>query len=200
MNESIMPGRNAEIKILFLEDNPSDAKAIMKELDKGRRATPVLVEHVERLSLALESIQKKEPDIILTDLKLPDSDGLETVTRLIKHVPKIPLVVLTATYEQEELAVESIRLGVQDYLFNDKMDGDLLMRVIRYAIERKQAEGVLHQKIKELAESNEKLEQFNKLAVGREQRMIELKVQVNELSKALGRPAPYALSSLRGGG
>ena len=207
MNESIMSGRftkglrmdDAEIRILFLADNPSDAKAVMKELDKCRRATPILVEHVERISLALEYLQKKEYDIILTDLKLPDSDGLETATHLLEQAPKIPLIVLTATYEQEDLALEAIRRGAQDYLFKDKMDGALLIRVIRYAIERKRAEAVLHQKIKELAESNEKLEQFNILAAGREQRMVELKVQVNELSTALGRPAPYDLSLVRGG-
>src|SRR6185295_19391294 len=77
---------------------------------------------------------------IITDLQLPDSQGLDTVKRLLEHAPTIPVVVMTGTYVQEELALEAIRHGAQDYVFKDKLDGSILMRVIRYAIQRKHVE------------------------------------------------------------
>lgn len=129
-----------EIKILLLEDNLLDAKAVIRELNKGQRATPVPIEHVGRLSLALECLQKNKYDVILSDLKLPDSEGLETVKRLLEQAPEIPLVVMTGSTAEEGVALEAIRCGAQDYLFKDKLDGALLMRVIRYAIQRKQVE------------------------------------------------------------
>lgn len=130
------------IRILLTEDNPLDAKAIIKELNKWQKTTPVCVEHVGLLSLALEQLQKNKFDIIITDLQLPDSIGIETVKRLIEHAPTIPVVVLTGTYLEEESAIEAIRHGAQDYVLKDKLDGRLLMRVIHYAIERKQAEEI----------------------------------------------------------
>lgn len=128
------------IRILLLEDNLADAKAIMRELNKWQRATPVQIEHVDRLSLALECLQKNEFDIVITDLQLPDSAELETVKRLLEQAPEIPVVVMTGNNAGEELALEAIRRGAQDYLFKDQLNGPLLMRVIRYAIQRKQVE------------------------------------------------------------
>ncbi len=181
---------DAEMKILLVEDNLSDAKVIMKELDNRRSAAPVLVEHVERLSLALECVQKKEYDIILTDLKLPDSDGLETVRRLLEQAPKIPLIVLTATYEQEALAVETIQLGAQDYLFKDKMDGALLIRVIRYAIERHRIQEALIKAKRELEAKILELENLNNIMMGREERILELKEENKQLKKVLETTRP----------
>ncbi len=127
---------DAEIRILLLEDSPSDAKMVIRELNKRKSAMPVSIEHVGRLSLALERLKKNQFDVILTDLKLPDSDGLETVTRLLERAHKIPVVVMTGTYLDEGVALEAIRHGAQDYLFKDQMDGALLTRVIRHAVER----------------------------------------------------------------
>jgi signal transduction histidine kinase len=131
---------DAAIKILLLEDDRLDAEAVMREIKKGQRTTPVLIKHVERLSSAFEQLQEDKFDVVITDLHLPDSDGLETVKRLVEQAPMIPVVVMTGTYLEEGLALESIACGAQDYLFKDKLDGALLMRVVRYAIQRKQME------------------------------------------------------------
>ena len=75
---------------------------------------------------------------MLLDLSLPDADGLETLVRAHAQAPKIPIVVLTG-HDDEALAVRAVRAGAQDYLVKGRVDGELLVRSIRYASERGRA-------------------------------------------------------------
>ena len=75
---------------------------------------------------------------MLLDLSLPDADGLDTLVRAHARAPKIPIVVLTG-HDDEALAVRAVRAGAQDYLVKGRVDGDLLVRSIRYASERGRA-------------------------------------------------------------
>jgi FixJ family two-component response regulator len=76
---------------------------------------------------------------VLLDLGLPDSQGLETLAKTYSQAPEVPIVVLTGL-DDDALGVQAVNRGAQDYLKKGQVDGELLMRTIRYAIERKRAE------------------------------------------------------------
>lgn len=135
------------LKILYVEDNPGDVRLIEEVLSQNKSIS-FEIEHFNRLKPALERLNKGGVDIILSDLHLPDSQGLDTFERLYKEAPGIPIVVITGTYEDEKMALEAMDQGAQDYLFKDDVSSDLLVRSIRYAIERKKMEGA----VKEAAE------------------------------------------------
>jgi DNA-binding response OmpR family regulator len=127
------------IEILLIEDNPGDARLIQEMLADASAASivapPVMLEHVNMLSVGLERLSKTSYDIILLDLGLPDSRGLETLLRVHEHTPDIPIILLTGSTD-EELIVKAAQSGAQDYLIKGQFDGELLMRSIRYASER----------------------------------------------------------------
>jgi PAS domain S-box-containing protein len=125
------------IRILLVEDNPADARLFL-ELVRETGAGRVRVEHVQRLETALECLNREKIDVVLLDLTLPDEQGLETVVRIHARAPKVPIVVLTGL-DDEALAVRAVRAGAQDYLVKGRVDGDLLVRSLRYASERGRA-------------------------------------------------------------
>ena len=125
------------IRILLVEDNPGDARLFL-ELVRETGAGRLKLEHVERLDAALEKLSREQFDIVLLDLSLPDEQGLETLIRTHAHAPKVPIVVLTGL-DDEALAVKAVRAGAQDYLVKGNVDGDLLVRSVRYASERGRA-------------------------------------------------------------
>lgn len=129
------------LKILLVEDNPGDVE-LMKEMlyeSKARSSTIIEAGSLEQVIIEL---QENDFDIILLDLGLPDSAGLMTLTDVLKYARKIPIVVLTGL-DDEGLAVEAIRKGAEDYLTKNNMDVDVLLRVLRYAIERKRVREAL---------------------------------------------------------
>lgn len=93
--------------------------------------------HVCRLSEALQLLQSQPYEVILLDLTLPDSDGLSSLSHLLSQVQSIAVVVLTHT-NNPELAIEAVRQGAQDYLVKRFLNQEVLVRSLRYAIERKQ--------------------------------------------------------------
>jgi diguanylate cyclase (GGDEF)-like protein len=123
------------IKILLVEDNPGDARLLRLSLSEADGAYFDL-HHVERLEAAMEQASQFCPDVVLLDLSLPDSSGLETVRRLHQHVPHVPIVVLTGMNDETQ-AVRAVQEGAQDYLIKGNVDGNLLLRSMRYAIERR---------------------------------------------------------------
>jgi two-component system cell cycle sensor histidine kinase/response regulator CckA len=125
------------IHVLLVEDNPGDARLFL-ELVRDTGAGRVKLEHVTRLSLALDRLDSGNFDVVLLDLSLPDEQGLATLTRTHAHAPNIPIVVLTGL-DDEALAVKAVRAGAQDYLVKGRVDGDLLVRSMRYATERARA-------------------------------------------------------------
>jgi PAS domain S-box-containing protein len=126
------------IRVLLLEDNPGDAR-LLREYLHETDLVQVELDHVERLKTCLEHLARGKPDVILLDLGLPDSQGLETFTQVYAQAPEVPIVVLTGLNDTGQ-AVEAVRDGAQDYLVKGDVSGGLLVRAIRYAIERKQAE------------------------------------------------------------
>jgi two-component system cell cycle sensor histidine kinase/response regulator CckA len=125
------------IRVLLVEDNPGDAR-LFTELVRDTGAGQWNLVHVDRLSAALERLRHETFDVMLLDLSLPDADGLDTLIRAHTEAPKVPIVVLTG-HDDEALAVRAVRAGAQDYLVKGRMDGDLLVRSIRYASERGRA-------------------------------------------------------------
>lgn len=125
------------IRVLLVEDNPGDVRLFL-ELLRETGAGHVKLEHVDRLCTALERLSNQAFDVVLLDLSLPDAHGLDTLVRAHAHAPSVPIVVLTGLDDQA-LAVKAVRAGAQDYLVKGRVDGDLLVRSMRYATERARA-------------------------------------------------------------
>lgn len=123
------------IQVLLIEDNPGDARLLQELLAESDHNIFKLT-HVERLSTGLEHLAGEESDVILLDLSLPDSQGPETFAWLHTRVPDIPIIVLTGL-ENEALGLALVQAGAQDYLIKGEVTGYLLMRAIRFAIERR---------------------------------------------------------------
>jgi len=122
------------IKILLIEDNPGDARLIQEMLSEIKDAK-FNFSCVDRLSKGLEFLTKGDIDIVLLDLSLPDSQGLDTFLKLHQTVPDIAVIVFTGL-DDSTIGVKAVQEGAQDYLVKGKVDSDLLFRSIRYAIER----------------------------------------------------------------
>ncbi len=121
-------------KVLLVEDNPEFASVIKLIL---QQEIPELfqVAHASQLSEALAQLDQKEFDIILLDLSLPDSDGFDTFSEVHARAPRLPIVVLTARND-ESLAMRAVQAGAQDYLLKGSIEGQTLVRSLRYAVER----------------------------------------------------------------
>jgi signal transduction histidine kinase len=126
------------INILLVEDNPGDVAFLSRMLAKGGNFSFNLTT-IELLSQFPRFPTKDQFDIILLDLSLPDSQGLQTFTLVQGLAPGVPIVVLTGL-DDEELGIQAVRLGAQDYLVKGQVDKNLLIRAFRYAIERKHTE------------------------------------------------------------
>jgi two-component system sensor histidine kinase UhpB len=141
------------IKILLIEDNPGDARLI-KEYLSDVKNQKIHLAISDRLSGGIEILENEFIDIILLDLKLPDSEGLGSFDKIFSVAPNIPVIVLTGLND-ETTAIKAVKMGAQDYLVKDKVEADLLIRSIRYAIERKRSEEehqkLLEQRIRSLA-------------------------------------------------
>jgi len=124
------------MNVLLIEDNPGDARLIELML---REAGGMQLQWVDRLREGLEVLGTNAMDLVLLDLGLPDSHGLETLGAVRKANHETPVVVLTGNND-EEMALDALKAGAQDYLVKGNVNADALKRVIRYAIERKRAE------------------------------------------------------------
>ncbi len=140
------------IKVLLIEDNPADAR-LVKEMLVEAQNTSFDLEWKERLSAGLERLAEGGIDIVLLDLMLPDCRGFDTFARTKVQAPQIPIVVMSGL-DDEALAVRAVREGAQDYLVKRRVDSDLLVRAIRYSIERRRAEETLKKYASELEEAN----------------------------------------------
>ncbi len=129
---------NKPIKTLLVEDNPGDSRLIREMLVEARGVAFDL-EYADRLQTGLKHLGEREIDVVLLDLGLPDSQGLETLSKTYAQAPEVPIVVLTGL-DDEMLGVQAVNRGAQDYLVKRQVDANLLVRTIRYAIERKRAE------------------------------------------------------------
>jgi phosphoserine phosphatase RsbU/P len=122
------------VQILLVEDDPDDVW-VMRNLLGDRWDGSFKLIHVELLSAGLERVGESAFDVILLDLSLPDSQGLETFVSMHAQAGDVPIVVLSG-YTDESTAVKAVQAGAQDYLVKGQVDDNLLVRSIRYAIER----------------------------------------------------------------
>jgi PAS domain S-box-containing protein len=135
---------DSPVHLLLVEDNPADARLLQTLLAEAPSPRRFRWTHVERLSLALERLRAEPLDVVLLDLSLPDSHGLDTFTRLRPHALCLPVVVVTSL-DDEALALQAMQEGAQDYLVKGRVDGELLARTLRYAFERNRAEMALRE-------------------------------------------------------
>lgn len=141
------------IQILLVEDNPGDARLIQVMLaETGGRLFELT--HADRLSAGLTCLAEEGFDLVLLDLSLPDSQGLDTFVQVKPHAPDLPVVVLTGNVD-EELPSQAMRAGAQDYLVKGEIDGNLLVRSIRYAIERQELMSALERERQKKREGDE---------------------------------------------
>jgi diguanylate cyclase (GGDEF)-like protein/PAS domain S-box-containing protein len=135
------------IRILLVEDNEADARFVQVILESS---TAFLFEmlHVDRLTRAIEILSEREFDVVLLDLSLPDEQGIDSFLRLYKAHDDIPIVIMSGLAD-EELAMEAVNIGAQDYLVKGTVEANLLTRSIRYAIERMRIKAMLLQAARE---------------------------------------------------
>lgn len=126
--------RPVTTKVLLIEDNPGDARLLCEFLVTADGAS-FEVEQADHLSTALSCLAEGGIDIVLLDLGLPDSQSLHSLSKVRAQAPHIPVVVLTSR-DEDELGREAVLHGAQDYLIKDTINGELLARSIRYAMER----------------------------------------------------------------
>jgi len=139
------------MRVLLVEDNPADARVIGLLLEESTAAAIELV-RVQRISEALDLLEAEHVDVVLLDLGLPDSQGLDTLTALHRQAPTAPVVVVSGL-DDVTVCLRALREGAQDYLLKGQLEGMLLLRSLHSAIERKHVE-------EQLKEYSEKLEQM----------------------------------------
>ncbi len=131
---------NTPIRVLLIEDNAIFARLMRAMLAEGPGHFET--DSTERLEVGLEKLRHGHFDIALLDLSLPDSQGPDTFLKARATFPELPLILLTGL-DDEHLGLKAMQAGVQDYLVKGQVNGDLLVRSIRYAIERKHTEKLL---------------------------------------------------------
>lgn len=124
-----------QIAILLVEDNPADIQLIKEYLKEERRFDFDCYE-VQSLKAALDLLPHYDFDAVLLDLNLPDSADLDTVRKVTNQLPDTAVIVLTGL-EDEELAIQAVRYGAQDFIEKSQLVKSTLSKSIRYAIERK---------------------------------------------------------------
>ena len=123
------------LNILLIDNNLEDVEIIRNMIKKYANFSAELIS-VDHLSKGLEYLNIKKFDIILSDLGLPDSQGIDTLKKIMDKVQDVPIIVLTGL-EDETLGIQSVQQGAQDYLIKSKVEGKMLGRSLSYAIERK---------------------------------------------------------------
>ena len=149
--------------VLLIEDNEDDA-CLIREMLLENQGGDIQLEWVDSLSKGLTQLALAKKALVLLDLSLPDSHGLETLETIQRCAQDVPIVVLTGL-DNERMANHALRRGAQDYLVKGRMDSYLLVRAVRYAVERKQAERNLRESEAKLRQS-QKMEGIGQLAGG----------------------------------
>src|SRR5579859_3955222 len=121
------------IRVLLVEDSPTDVLLAQEALEGGR--TKFEVVNALCLAQAVDLMHARTFDVVLLDLGLPDSQGLDTLRQIHSIKPDLPVVVMTGT-DDDQLALKAVHQGAQDYVVKVQVQHDILVRTIRYAIER----------------------------------------------------------------
>jgi DNA-binding NarL/FixJ family response regulator len=159
------------IRVLLVEDSPSDAQLLCESLG-DYPLQRFEIERAERLDVAIALVAQRPFDVILLDLNLPDSSGMETCKRVSAAAGQTPIIVLTGAND-EAIAAEAMHLGVQDYLVKGQTPPGVIGRAISYAVERSRAQQALRDLTKTLeskvaertAEVKHRVRQLQKLTL-----------------------------------
>ncbi len=144
------------IKVLLVEDNPADVR-LVREMFLDIEAREFVLSCVDSLNAALDELNSQNFDVMLLDLSLPDSLGLNAVNHILNMAPQLPIVILSGI-DDAELSLQAVQAGAQDYLVKGQGDGNLLSRALRYAIERKRT----HERLAYLAQYDQLTELPNR--------------------------------------
>jgi len=160
-------GKNAHsLKILLVEDNKSDAMIIQESINEAARNNMDDVTYEltrkEFLRSAINYLAENKVDVILLDLSLPDSKSQDTVRKMLEKENNTPIVVLTGV-EDEAITIQALQSGAQDYLNKNQVDSGLLIRSMKYAIERFNNVREKERLIKELKEALENVKTLSGL-------------------------------------
>jgi len=147
-----------KISLLMVEDNPADA-ALVDEFLTGAADSVYELVTVATLNDALSLLSRRNFDVVLLDLSLPDSSGIETVRTVIGRYPRVAIIVLTGL-QDDEVALQAVRYGAQDYLEKKELSAYMLKRAISYSLERKKS---LREKENLLADLDVALERIEML-------------------------------------
>jgi signal transduction histidine kinase len=128
--------------VLIVDDSAADRNLVRLSLMESPH--PYSLDFAERLSEGLTKLEQRRPDVVLLDLNLPDSQGHETVQRVTRNAPDVPILVLTGSND-DRMALDAVRTGAQDYIVKGQMDSHALTRAMQHAIERQQVLGALRE-------------------------------------------------------
>lgn len=191
-----------QVKVLIIEDERpvresfryylEDLNYEVQEADEGKRG--------------LELFSQHRPDLVITDLRMPNMGGHSVLAEITKTAPDIPLIVVSGTGNITD-TVEALRLGAWDYLLKPVSDLAMLEHAILKALDRARLlkenriyqldlEEKVSRRTRELSDKVEEVTRFNKMAMGRERRIIELKRIINELLYELDREPKFASPDL----
>ncbi|MBI1312851.1 response regulator [bacterium] len=146
-----MTAHQQSLRILLIEDDLDHADLIRRHLRRTDEAAGIELVHIADLQFGLERIEEGSFDAVLCDLRLPGSEPASTLAAVLTAARETPIVVLSSL-EHMEFAARAVKLGAQDFLVKSQLSGALLVRVIRYSIERKRTE----MRLKALNESLER--------------------------------------------
>ena len=194
------------LKILLIEDNPDDVDLLGRNLARLPLAR-VEIETCRLLADALKRLGEKKAkiDVILVDLGLPDSQGLDTFCKVHQQAPQTPIVVLSGL-DDERLGVQAVREGAQDYLVKGQVNGEMLWRSLHYSVERmkiKEARDELEVRVRErtaeLATANAALKQMvTEVSAAGEQVRGALQGIIQVISLIIETRDPYTAGHQRG--
>lgn len=124
------------LKILLIEDDDDDAFLLKEMFGDDEKTVSIGIDHMPTLTEGIRRIRQGGIDVVLSDLGLPESQGLDTLQALLAEAGELPVIVLTGLADQK-IGSAAVHAGAQDYLFKGQVTGSLLVRSILYAIERK---------------------------------------------------------------
>ena len=148
-------------KVLLIEDSSGDARLIEEMLGRSR-TDDFTVSRVETLEQGVEALRAQDFDVLLLDLGLPGSWGLETLEHLRSSGARVPALVVMSGLTDEAVALQAIQSGAQDYLVKGQVTPDLLSRAIRYAMGRRHAEDALQARTEELVVARDRAQVANR--------------------------------------
>ena len=126
------------LRLLLIEDNPGDAE-LVREMLSEVDSTAFGIDRAGALLPGLDRLAKGDIDVVLLDLSLPDSHGLDGLNAIRMHAPNVPVVLLTG-FDNESLAFRAVQSGAQDYIVKGKTDGEALAKILRYAVVRQKTQ------------------------------------------------------------